>query len=233
MAIEKFKLPRSSYEEICKIIIAYGNFREATSLDEVAKVSKVPRTSVSANNAFLTAVRIVEKGQKKMRTDVGGKLANALQYDLADKIKKSWVEVIKNNDFLSKMVLAVQVRKGMGVSDLESHIAYSAGEAKAKYVMTGARTVVDIFKASGLVEEKNDRIIPKEKVGVDVTRHDEEEPPEDSGKPDVSGLGPRHVSLQIQVRIDAKPSELDGLAKKLKGFVDSLKEGGESQREEN
>jgi len=174
----------------------------------------------------------LEGGKQKHATEIGRELGAALDHDQKGKIEATWKEIINKNDFLSKMISAVRIRKGMGVSDLESHIAYSSGESKASYVMTGARAVLDIFKASGLVEEKDDRIIPKEKVGVDVTRPPEEKPPEDLGKPDVSGLGPRHVSLQIQVRIDAKPSELDGLAKKLKGFVDSLKESGESQREE-
>jgi len=244
MPIEKFKLPRRSYEELCNIIIAYWQLKKAGSLSEVDKICGIGTTNISANNSFLVAVGILDGGQqKKTVTSIGQELGAALNHDNKQEIEAKWQQVINNNDFLSKMISAVRIRKGMGVSDLESHIAYSSGEAKAKYVMTGARTVVDIFKAAGLVEEKDDRVIPKEKVGVGVTeRAEEEKTAEDLRKQDivsrkegveVSGLGKGPLSLSIQVRIEAKPSELDGLGDKLRTLIDSLKEHSKNKGRES
>ena len=77
MAEDKFKLPRSSYEEICKIIKAYGRLSQPASLDEVAKLCAMNRTAISANNAFLANIEVIEGGQKKSATQKGRDLAQA------------------------------------------------------------------------------------------------------------------------------------------------------------
>ena len=71
---------------------------------------------------------------------------------MPEQISSSWRDIVENSEFLNKMVLAVKIRKSMEVSSLESHIAYSAGEAKSKPVMTGSRAVIDILKVSGLIK---------------------------------------------------------------------------------
>ena len=68
---EKVKLPRSSYEELCKIIKAYGQLTEPAPLDEISALSTIPRTGVSANNAFLSYAQIIEGGNKKAATSAG------------------------------------------------------------------------------------------------------------------------------------------------------------------
>lgn len=233
MGIEKFKLPRSSYEQLSKIIKAYWQLQEASSLGQVDQICGIGTSNISSNNPFLVAVGILERGQKKVASEMGRSLGLALAHDKKEEIQKQWQQVIKNNDFLNKMLSAVRIRKGMGLSDFDSHIAYSSGESKATYVMTGARAVVDIFKASGLVEEKDDRILPTSEGAIGVTEHAEEKKPrrdfeeaiKEKEKIGLAQLGKDAVSLNIQVRIEAKPSELDGLGEKLKTLIDSLGEG--------
>lgn len=228
MAQEKFKLPRSSYEELCRIIKAYANLSSAASLEEVTKLSGIGKTTISGNNAFLSAVEIVEGGNKKIATDRGRKLAQALEYDLPEKITNAWRTIVENSDFLNKMVLAARIRKGMEISNFETHIAYSAGQPKTKQAMTGSRTVIDILRNSGLVKEQDDRIVPEEIVP------EEEAVSAEEGKPVVSTervaavavSTPPGVSLRIEVRIDAKPSELAGLGEKLKVLIETLSESG-------
>lgn len=242
MGIEKFKLPRRSYEELCNIIKAYWQLNKPSSLSEANQICGIGASNISANISFLVAVGILEGGRQKLATEIGLELGKALDHNKKDKIEETWQKIIKKNDFLSKMISALRIRKGMGTSDLESHIAYSSGESKASYVMTGARAVVDIFKASGVVQEKDDRIIPTEKSAMGGgERADEEKPLEDFGKPhdvlrdkgiDVSNMKKGPVSLNIQVRIDAKPTELKGLGKKLRDLMDSLKQGNNSKRSE-
>ena len=162
MAEEKVKLPRSSYEEICRIVKAYGSVTSAASLDEIQSRSGVGKTVVSANNSFLSATEIIEGGQSKIATQKGRDLAKALTHEIPGEIQKAWDRVVRENGFLNKMALAVKIRKSMDSSTFETHIAYSAGEAKSSQVMTGARAVVDILRAAGVVNEHDGQLIASE-----------------------------------------------------------------------
>ena len=65
MVNDRLKLPRSSYEELCKIIKAYGHMNKASSLKEVAQFAAIPPTRISANNAFLASIDLIEGGRAK------------------------------------------------------------------------------------------------------------------------------------------------------------------------
>ena len=96
MAEDKFKLPRSSYDEICKIIKAYGRLTQPASLDEVARFCAMNKTAISANNAFLGNIELIEGGQKKSATSKGSDLAQALEHELPDQIRefgRVWCEI--------------------------------------------------------------------------------------------------------------------------------------------
>src|SRR5215475_11556776 len=116
MAEDKFKLPRSSYEEICKIIKAYGRLTEPASLDEVAQLCAMNRTAISANNAFLVNVGLIDGGKKKSATLKGSELARALEHELPDQIQDRWARVVRENEFLGKMAAAVKIRGQMDSS---------------------------------------------------------------------------------------------------------------------
>lgn len=228
MAQEKFKLPRSSYEELCRIIKAYGRLDRLAYLEEVTRLSGIGKTTVSSNNAFLLAVEIIEGGKTKIATDKGRQLAQVLEHNLPEEIMNAWGGIVEGSDFLNKMVLAVRIRKGMEISSLEAHIAYSAGQPKSKYVMTGARTVIDILRNSGLVKEEDDRIVPEEIVPAKeaVSAPERKPAPSVTKVPTVEVTTPSGVSLHIEVHIDAKPSELEGLGEKLRALIESLSKRG-------
>lgn len=232
MAQEKFKLPRSSYEELGKIIQAYSSLQEPAKLAKVTQVSGIGKFTVSANNAFLSAVEIIEGGKTKIATDKGRNLGHALEHNLLEEITKAWRTVVEGSDFLNKMAMAVRIRKGMEISSLEAHIAYSAGEPKTQQVMTGARTVIDILLNSGLVKEEDDRILPEELVPAEeAVRAPEGKPiPSITKVPTLEVSTPSGVSLRIEVRIDAKPSELEGLGEKLKVLIDTLSKGSSEEQ---
>jgi hypothetical protein len=230
MSEEKVKLPRSSYEELCKIVKAYGRLEKPANLGGVNALAGVGKTVVSANNAFLSSIGVIEGGKAKQATVRGKKLAHAIEHDLADQVQKAWKEVVENNEFLRKMALALKIRKTMEESAFVSHIAYSAGEPKSGYAMTGARAVIDILRASGLVQETDGKLTSTEA-------------PQMSGGP-ASGVATaisplpgasKEASLgievdvpqssplvRIDVRIEAKPSDLDDLAPRLQKFLKEL-----------
>lgn len=231
MAEDKFKLPRSSYEEICKIIRAYGRLEQPASLDEVAKLCAMNKTAISANNSFLTNIELIEGGKAKLATSKGSNLAKALEHEIPDQIQESWAHVVRENEFLVKMAAAVKIRGKMDSSALESHIAYSAGEAKSGPVRTGARAVIDMLRAAGVVRENEGQLVASE------TKTSSEEATQNSlesqtmlpmGKSVTQTIIPLPVAqttgavLHIELRIDAKPSELDGLGEKIHQLLREL-----------
>ena len=159
MSDEGFPLPSSSYKELIKIIQGYGRIAAEASLGDVAKMTAMNETVVSANNKFLIATGVVKGGKKKTITSLGAELASALQHELPDEISAKWRAIVEANDFLHKVIAAVRIRKGMDESSLESHVAYSAGQPKTPVVATGARTVVDIIKAAGLLKDEAGNLI--------------------------------------------------------------------------
>lgn len=226
MAQEKFKLPRSSYEELCKMIQAYGRLTKPSPLEEVTRLSGIGKSTVSANNAFLSGIGIIEGGKNKIATDAGRDLAKALEHadSLPEETIKAWRRIVEGSDFLNKMAQAVRIRRGMEILSLEAHIAYSAGEPKGQKVMTGARTVIDILRNSGLAKEEDDRIVAEE-----IVRLEEAVPPSIAKSispvvevPTQGVSTPPGVSFHIELRINANPSELKGLGEKLKALIESL-----------
>jgi len=229
MPDERFKLPRSSYEELCKIIKAYGRITRLASLDEVNALAGVGSTVVSANNSFLASVGVIEGGKAKTATPKGKDLAKALEHNITDEIQHQWSRVVQENEFLSKMLTAIQIRRSMELDAFEAHIAYSAGEAKSNQVMTGARTVIDILRAAGAVAEKEGRLTPgllTETVPIAA--------PVEADDQNVPGPIPLKTTLhehesvragliiRIDLRIEAKPSDLEGLGGRLRRLLDEI-----------
>src|SRR4030042_5488428 len=127
------------------------------------------------------------------------------------------------------MVLAVRSRKGMESSSLEAHIAYSAGLPKKEAVMTGARTIIDILLNSGMVTEKDDRIIPVE--GPISASEEKTVPPEiRNSATEVFNLS--GVNLNINVSINVVPSELEGLGERVKVLIEELLDIGNKRKKD-
>lgn len=159
MPEEKFRLPQSSYEELVKIIKAYGHINTPTAPAEVGRLAGMHETIVSANNAFLLAAGILEGGKKKVMTQRGKALATALEHELGDEIARNWREIVMGSEFLQRLVPAVKIRKGMERSTLQSHIAYSAGRPRSSRTMAGASAIVEMLGAAGLLQEEDGKLV--------------------------------------------------------------------------
>lgn len=229
---EEFKLPASSYEELTKIIKSYGSTKEA-SLDELSKLCGIPPTQISRNSGFLLATNIVEGGKVKSISEKGKDLARTLQHNLPNEISRAWREIIMENEFLTKMVTAIKIRNGMDPQGFQSHIAYSSGQPNNQYVKTGSGTVIEILKLAGLIEEVDGNLkikiedkystpnneVPNEEKGFDV---DLNEIP--SKKVIQVYSGNNGISINIDIKVEAKFAELDDLGIKLKKILSDLKE---------
>lgn len=232
---EEFKLPASSYEELAKIIKAYGQVNDPTSIEDLNKLCGVSTSQISRNSGFLLAASIIEGGKAKIASEKGKKLARALIHGIADEISRIWREIIFENDFLTKMVTAIKIRNGMDPQSFHSHIAYSSGQNKTQYVKTGSATVVDILKIANLIEEVDGKLIAKT---ISIT-NDNNPPAEtttenidnkliskqqasvfpvlESSMKQTSG-----ISVNIDIKLVAKVSELDDLGEKIKRILDQI-----------
>ena len=238
MAEDTFRLPNSSYDELVKIIRAYGSANNEATLDDVAHRAAIDRTIVSRNNAFLTSVGIIGGGKAKSITERGRKLSTALQHDLTEEIANCWREVVATSDFLQKMVSAVSIRQGMDDSALQSHIAYSAGEGKNARVMAGAGAVVQLLKTAGLLKEQDGKLIalPLEQQ---ITLPSAAETPQPVGQPAAVPLEVARivaspssaVGVSIQIQIQCAANEIDGLAPKLRALLKALAKEEEPEAE--
>jgi len=226
MADEKFKLPGSSYDELAKIIKTYGHIDKPESLAEISSLSGMNATAISRNAGFLTSIGILESGALKFPTNSGKELAHALEYDITEDIKICWRKIVSGNDFFEKLLAAIKIRNGMDEETLEVHIAYSAGQPKKERSLTGARTIVDILRVTGLIVESDGRIITTVEAPRSVHNQVEQEAKREQEIPSIvnqpiginasTGVG---ISLSIRVNINCTPSDLGELSGKLKSLI--------------
>ena len=232
-----FPLPGSSYKELIKIIQGYGRIGGEASLADVAKLTAINETSVSANNKFLVAIGVIQSGKKKAITPIGAELAIALQHELAEETSAKWRVIVDSTDFLQKIVGAVRIRKGMDESSLESHVAYSAGQPKTPAVATGAAAVVNILKVAGILKEEGGNLIATapEPPSIPETVQkslsiSESTPLSDEWTIQSSGHGLQRstrlggVQLTIEVTVKCTPQDLDGLGSKLRKVIREFNE---------
>jgi hypothetical protein len=239
MADAGFPLPTSSYKELVKIIQGYGKVGTDASLADVAQLTAIGETIVSGNNKFLVAVGIVQGGKRKSITSIGRELANALEHDLPDETAAKWRAVVEGSDFLQKIIAAVRIRKGMDESSLETHVAYSAGQPKTPAVSTGAGTVVQILKNSGLLREDGGNLVATSPESLPIAETVQKSLSlSDAGQMSDSvqvfrtaapttGLG--GVQLTIEVRVECTPKDLDELGYKLRKVIRDFNELREQQ----
>ena len=228
---ETFKLPCSSYEEIIKLFQAYANTKEGTalSLDEVSQATGVPRTVVSKNNVFMVQIGLLTEGNKKAATEIGRSLGRAYTSKITDEIERIWKEIIAEIDFLNRMVSAVRIRNGMDRSNFINHIIYSSGLKDAKDSRTGAGAVIEILKSVGILVENDgkltvaeDTVIPKtDNVTAAINSVNKSEDIETKHVVSVATV-PAGTSITVNININCTPSDIDGLAEKLKQLFHSL-----------
>lgn len=237
MPEEKFKLPSSSYEELSKIIKAYGHFSEPASLDEVSKFIGIHSTVISRNSGFLLEIEVLEPGSKKVLTQKGRELAQALEHEMPDEIRHWWRKIVIECEFIAKLVSAVKIRRGMDEATLISHIAYSAGQPKKPQYMTGARTIIDILRAAELIADQDGKFAITESVTTVVQRNTESEPsplPADTrhGEPVVlpvvsrnsAGAMSPEININIEIKVSCEIGDLEALGAKLRKLMSELQE---------
>jgi hypothetical protein len=233
MSDEKFRLPLSSYDELVKFIKAYSTVTEPTDLGEISKLTGAAAPNISRNVGFFVATGILEGGKKKKPTPAGHQLGLALEHNIPDQIRRSWRQIVEENEFLTKLLTAVRIRNGMDSQTLEAHIAYSAGQPKRPQFMTGARTVIDVLKAAELIVEVDGKYLLKEPADIPELHADLHaqnsvvpEPQAIPKRPHPSVAlaqeAPQAAQINIQININCSPEEIPGLGTQINTLIQEI-----------
>ncbi len=228
MADQGFPLPGSSYKELIKIIQGYGQVGRDAVPSDVAKVVAVHETIVGGNNRFLVTIGIVQGGKKKTITSIGSELSLALQHNVEDQIAAKWRALAESSEFLTKIVAAVRIRKGMDESSLQAHIAYSAGQPKTPRALTGAGTIIEILKAAGLLKDEGGSLAastsePAKSLESTETSLPSPQPSQFTAMPlPTATRSVETVHVNIDVRIQCTPQDLDELGQKLRKVLEDF-----------
>ena len=227
MSESLIRLPGSSYPELAKIIQGFAHFSGKASNDDVSKLVSIDPTTISRNTGFLIDTGIVTSGNKKEITPIGRRLAGAIEHKIDEEIAKNWNTIIADTPFFETVLSAVRIRGGMDLSTLKSHVAYTAGRTKNKYVMAGAQATIDILMTAGRIAEESGLLVTRSTDYAKTTRADSEivvEPsrpsPSETSAITIRSGGSAPVSIQIQIQ--CTPADLDGLGGKLRSIIDDL-----------
>ncbi|WP_374972613.1 hypothetical protein [Spongiibacter marinus] len=151
---DKINLPSSSFDELVKIIKGYSHASKGASLDSLAKLTGLNKFAISGNNKFLSDISVIQGGNSKSSTDLGTKLARAIEHSQTGDARSCWSQAVSSNEAVSSLVTAVRIKGGMSAEDLASHVLYVSGQGNNGKNRTGSRTVVDVLLAAGLLENK-------------------------------------------------------------------------------
>ncbi|MDD9706851.1 hypothetical protein PVW53_06110 [Seohaeicola sp. SP36] len=149
----EFNLPGSSYDELKKIIMGYGDVSQKASLSEVSKLAGVHETTISRSAKFLVDVGLITNGAQKCATDLGKRLSRALDHSVDDDIKECWALAVESNEKVAKLVTTIRIKGGMQERAFSDHVLYVSGAKSTSSNKTGARTVTDILLVAGLINE--------------------------------------------------------------------------------
>lgn len=155
---EEFNLPGSSFEEVQKIIKGYSHAPENASLDSLSKLTGLHSTVISRNNKFLTDIGLITGGMKKTATELGKRLGRALDHKQAEDGRRYWKEAVQTNEKVSGLVTTVRIKGGMSEKDFSDHVLYVSGQKNNAGNRTGARCVVDVLLAGGLLQEADGKL---------------------------------------------------------------------------
>lgn len=158
---ELFKLPGSSYEEITKIIRAYSNVKngQVLSLEDLAQMSGMDKTIISRNNGFLLQIGLITKGNKKAPTEMCITLGKAYKLGITEQISKIWFEIVKNDEFLNRMISTIQIKTEMTKQEFVNHIVFSSSNNNSNNARAGASAVIEILKLTQMIEENDGMIV--------------------------------------------------------------------------
>lgn len=201
----KINLPSSSFDELVKIIKGYSHASRGASLDEIAKLTGLNKFAISGNNKFLSDIGLIEGGRAKSSTDLGVKLARALDHSQIQDAKQCWSDAVSSNEGVSRLVTVVRIKGGMSIDDLAAHILYVSGQGNNAKNRAGSRTVVEILIQADLLENVDGALKVATPSDESITGNEDSE---EIGKANVATAPKSHVA-ESNEKPDSRPPEIN------------------------
>lgn len=237
---DKFSLPANSWNKIKEILRAFWTRwsrlsdeqkEKGMKLDDVAQTGGINKTLVSANNAFLKSIGIILGARTFKLTELGQKLAQAIDFDQEIDTKNAIAEIAKQSEFLMKILDAVRIRKSMSFDALRNHTALTAGVAKSDQTMQGSKAIIDFLFEGNLLETDGENLV----IPGTSTKESKKEPGalvsdffgglrQAKPTPDLQKPEPL-AALQIKLNLTARDIKENPklLAKAIREFIEELK----------
>jgi hypothetical protein len=235
MKVDEFQLPASGYETLARIIQGYlraGAAGHSTPLSAVADATAMRVPDISANNGFLSSVGVVVKeGGSYRLTSEGAQLATVLGYqgELADaQVQAAWNGLVSKNDFLMRVLSAVQIRREMDSEAFAQHIALTAGVPYSQRSLTGARAIVEILLTAGMLVKRDGavRIAREEEISRPVEQLTKPQGPKQEMPGAVVQVAGTLLGVRLNINVDVSPErseeELEAVATKIRALLAHL-----------
>ena len=167
-----YKLPTSSYDELIKVIKAYGAGKVGipVSLDDLVKASGMSRTVLSKNNGFLVQIGLISEGNKKSPSEMCKKLSNSYVMNLQDQTKLIWRELFDKDEFITRMLSMISIKNKISKTEFINHIVFSANCGNGPGYKAGASAIIEIMKMIGAISENDGELV----IGDSVVDADDE-----------------------------------------------------------
>lgn len=231
MSKKEFKLPISSSGEIKKLMTAYAKAKAPSSLAHVSKLTGMYTTAISGNNGFLESINAIKGGNSKEASEVGKKLGLAFANNIESEIESNLKELLEATEFIESMITALGIKPRTS-DEFQSHVAYSLGKELKSTVATGTKTLVELLKTAGMIEEKDGLLYPKatsieRKADATATQKqklndgddNENEPKNSFAKQLTKNLG-NNVTLNINIQLTIPETENE---KVYENFFEAMK----------
>jgi hypothetical protein len=244
------RLPDAGFDVIVRILKAYlaaakGQAGTPVKLDDVVRRAGGGRTQVSGQNAFLATLGIITGGHSKQLTPTGRRLGLAVDHPDTDEYVAAWRAAIEQSEDLGGIVDSVRVRMEMTTDALLSHIVLTAGVAKNNRSLTGARTVIEVLKAGGVLLEADGTFragptsLGDDPVSLVKDPARQQKPPEpDASAPEVPHAPPGSdspaltvarapgVQVHIHVWLSLSDASAPDVAERVQALVEKLTSDG-------
>jgi hypothetical protein len=239
---EPFPLPRSSFKLLRLILIGYlhegGRDRKASGPTDISRAIGLDPTLVSRNNAPLAALGLLESAESRRwrLTDGGVEVARALEYDAESDLREALFDIFKSNAYIQRVATFVRAQGGVDESEVVFHMARTAGVKRTSEFLTGARALLELMYAAGLVEHDGDtvRIPPPRREATTADRRPEK--PTKASEIGIFGAGgigyrlePEGTAPGVTLHLNLSPADLktdaaaDQLAARIKRLLDALR----------
>jgi hypothetical protein len=154
MTKKNFRLPGSSYVQLTKIIQAYYELGDDTTINNIKTYYNIPAENTSRNLGFLLQIGVISGNKiKKKITEKGIEIGKALKENDRAKISAFWRKVINEIEVFDKLKSILGSQGSIDSLTLKNIIIVLAGESNTFRTDLGAQTIIDILEDIGLLRK--------------------------------------------------------------------------------